>query len=234
MKHKKALICIFIFSILVAAIILVPVFYNIIVVQARIYYITEYNIDFSNREEIIDKVENLNYTAYLHNNDYIPPYPIYKGISSYVDRNLINFLKSRIETDTGSWWRGLYSLFGGDYHQYLRYSFSGDNQSKLYLTYNNNTIFDLKDQNNQSLLLKVEGSGELDFRWFLNFTYIPYVYDNMSTLDLSELIFIKINLEYEWVGSYALFHQYLINQYLLLNKNLDVILIFIYYNIFID
>ncbi|MFX1595314.1 MAG: hypothetical protein ACFFBK_04545 [Promethearchaeota archaeon] len=223
MKRRESLICIFVVSLFIVGIILFPVLYNVIVIRSRIYYIIDYSINLSNRDEIIYKVENLNYTAYLHNLNYDYQY---FGINSYVDRDLIHFLKSRIEKDIGfKWWPS--------YQHYLRYSFLGDNHSKLYLTYSNNTIFSLKDQNNQSLLLRGDKYWE-GFDWYLNLTQIPYVYGDNATLILSELIFVEINVEYEWTCGYVCFHEYLFKQYLLLSKNLDIMLIFIYYYIFID
>jgi len=224
MKHREILRCILVVSILVAGIIIFAVLYNVIVIRSRIFYEIDYNINLSNREEIIHKVENLNYPAYLNNYPY--PYYYHADINSYVDRDLIDFLKSRIENDSGFKW----SL---SYQHYLRYFFLGENHSKLYLTYSNNTIFSLKDKNNQSLFLR-EDNIWLGFYWYLDFTQIPYVYGDNSTLVLSELIFVKINLEYEWNCGYVCLHQYSFEQYLLLSKNLDVILIFIYHDIFID
>ncbi|UCC20203.1 MAG: hypothetical protein JSV62_02655 [Promethearchaeota archaeon] len=221
MKRKDKFIClslVIIYVIIVVGIILSPVIYYA-VSKPIIYYIIEYDINLSNREEIIDKVENLNYTAYLnHIYKYPDPYP---ETQKYIDRDLINLLKSRIENDTGfySW---------PPYSHYLRYYFLGENHSKLYLTYSNNTIFSLKDQNNQSLLLVVDHVwGGIE--WYLNFTQIPYVYNDNSTLVLSESIFIDINMVYVYP-----FRYYSFDQYLVLNKNLDVILIFIYHIISID
>ncbi|MFX1593030.1 MAG: hypothetical protein ACFFCL_10080 [Promethearchaeota archaeon] len=223
MKHWKTIIFFFTVSLLIVGITVSPVLYSVIVIRPRIYYKIEYNVNLSNREEIIYKVENLNYIAYLHNFDY--DYQS-SGISSYVDRNLIHFLKSRIENDGG------FTLWPY-YRHYLHYIFLGKNHSKLYLIYNNNTIFSLKDKNNQSLLLKGDKYWE-GFTWYLNFTQIPYVYGDISTMVLSELIFVEINVEYEWNCGYVCFHEYLYKQYLLLSKNLDVILILIYHYIFID
>ncbi|UCC20201.1 MAG: hypothetical protein JSV62_02645 [Promethearchaeota archaeon] len=218
MKRKDKFIClslVIIYVIIVVGIILFPVLYQLIVIRPRIYYIIEYDINLPNREEIIDKVENLNYTAYLNNYNPDPWEP-----QRYVDKDLIDYLKSLIENDTGfHWWPS--------YTHYLRYYFLGENHSKLYLIYNNNTIFNLKDQNNQSLLLREDGFW-MGTEWYLNFTQIPYVYNDNSTLVLSESIFIDINMVY--LG----FEYYSFNQYLVLNKNLDVILIFIYHDIYID
>ena len=52
-------------------------------------------MELSNKEELINKVENFNYTAYLNN--YFELYEVYKR---YIDIDFVNFLKSRIENDT--------------------------------------------------------------------------------------------------------------------------------------
>ncbi|MFX1239803.1 MAG: hypothetical protein ACFFA7_00995 [Promethearchaeota archaeon] len=144
-------------------------------------------------------------------------YPYFKA---YADRDLINFLMERIENYTGF------------HSHHLYYSFLAENHSKLSLTYNNNTIFSLKDQDNQSLILKKDGWWQSS--WYLNFTQIPYVYGDNSTLGLSELIFVEINVEYVHVGCWVCYEEYSCNQYLLLDKNLDIVLIFINYYYFID
>jgi len=114
MKDRKNLRCIFVVCILVAGIIIFTLLYNIIVIRPRIYYLIDYNINLPNREEIKYKVENLNYPDYLNNYPY--PYYYHADINSYVDRDLIDFLKSRIENDIG-FKRGL------SYQHYLRYFF---------------------------------------------------------------------------------------------------------------
>ncbi|MFX1239804.1 MAG: hypothetical protein ACFFA7_01000 [Promethearchaeota archaeon] len=208
MKHRKP-IKLFIVSMIIVGIVTIPVLYNAYI-RSRIYYIIEYNIDLSNREEIIDKVETLNYSAYIYYS-----YPYEYG-QPYVDRVLIDSMKSLIENDTGY----LY------WTHYLRYSFLGENHSKLYLTYDGDTILSLKDQNNQSLfLITYEGYHDS----YLNYTQIPYVSDGNSTLELNESIFIEINLDYKWQWNYSWYEQYL-----LLTKNLDITLIYINYYIFED
>ncbi|MFX1500342.1 MAG: hypothetical protein ACFFDH_05175 [Promethearchaeota archaeon] len=207
---------------MIQVIIIYPLLYYVIIIKPKIYYSINYNINLSNREEIINNVENLDYTAYLNN--YETDYS-YEEIYGYVDKDLINLLKERIISDTG------FHLFPS-YQHYLRYSFLGENISKLYLTYNSNTILSLKNQNNQFLYLR-EGNTWWSFGWYLNPTYIPHVQSDNSTLELSELIFIAIDVDYE-AGTSGFPHEYYYDQYLLLSKTLDVILIFVYFYVFID
>ncbi|MFW9873748.1 MAG: hypothetical protein ACFFG0_11640 [Candidatus Thorarchaeota archaeon] len=208
---KKRLILI---GLLVMGIILFPVFYNLIAIRSRIYYIIVYDVQGMNREEIIDKVEMLNYTAYLNN--YIE---INENFKSYVDRDFVMYLKNRVGNDTSFKWEMLY-------RHYLRYYFIARNHSKLYLTYNNNTIFNVKDQNNQSLFL-VESYDWADVAWYLNFTLLPYVYNNNSTILLSNGVFIEINLDYGYYCGNLCGLWYSIDQYIVLSTTLDILMIFI-------
>ncbi len=218
-KRKSFLIGIFIM-----VIILIPVLSNIINIRSRIYSIIDYNVNLPNREEIINKVENFNYEEYL--NSYSINYYLDDGITSYVDIDLIRFLKNRIENDIGL-------KIWPFYKHNLVYSFLAENHSKLHLSYNNLSIVSIKDQNNQSLFLR-EDNRWWEFSWYLNFAQIPYVHGDKSTLVLSDFIFVKINVEYKWLCGYVCEHRYSFEQYLVLSENLDVVLIFIYDKIFID
>ncbi|MFX1502367.1 MAG: hypothetical protein ACFFDH_15510 [Promethearchaeota archaeon] len=218
MKRKRVLIIIFI-----VCIVLIPIFYNLIVVRSRIYYKIEYNVNLSVREEIIQKIEHFNYTAYLnyYDNSYSNT-----NLKSYIDADLKQYLKNRIKNDLG------FPFSRSSTHN-LRYSFLTVNQSTFYLRYNNNRIFSIKDQNNQSFSLR-GNFGWDGSSWYLNFTQIPYVNDYDSTLMLKDFILVKINLDYRWMCGYLCDHEYSIEQYMVLDENLDIVLIFVYYYIFID
>lgn len=209
MKSRLLLI-----SLLVVGIILYPVFYNLIVIRSRIYYIIDYDVQGLNREEIISKVETLNYTAYLNNF-----FEVDDEYKSYVDMDFVVYLKSRIENDTNFQWEMLYE-------HYLRYIFFAENHSRVYLTYNNNTIFSVKDQNNQSLFF-VENYDWDDVAWYLNFTQLSHVYSDNTTILLSNAIFIEIHLDYGYYCGNLCGLWYSIDQYLVLSTNLDALMIFI-------
>ena len=155
-------------SLLVFGLIFFPLILNLTVIKLRIYYLIDYDVQGSNREEIITKVEALNYTVYLNN--CIERDDEFK---SFIDADLVRYLKGRIENDTKFHWE----MF---YRHYLRYDFIAENHSKLYLSYNNNTIFNVKDQNNQSLL-SVENYRWNRVAWYLNFTQLSYVYSDNTT-----------------------------------------------------
>ena len=203
-------------SLLVLGLIFFPIFLNLTIIKSRIHYFIDYEVQGSNREEIITKVETLNYTVYLNN--YLEGYEEYK---SFVNADFVQYLKSRIENDTKFHWE----MF---YRHYLRYFFTAENHSKLYLTYNNNTIFNVKDQNNQSLL-SVENYFWTENAWYLNFTQLSYVYSDNITILLDNVIFIEINLDYGYHCGNLCALSYNINQYLVLNTKLEPIMIFIPY-----
>jgi len=201
-------------SLFVMGIIFFPVILNLTLIKSRIYYFIDYDVQGSNREEIITKVETINYTVYLNN--YLEGN---RGFKSYVDADFVQYLKSRIENDKNFQWEMLYE-------HYLRYYFIAENHSKLYLTYSNNTIFSVKDQNNNSLFL-VENYDWDYVAWYLNFTQLSYVYSDNTTILLSNAIFIEIHLDYGYYCGSLCGLWYTIDQYLVLNTKLDALMIFI-------
>jgi len=209
MKNRVLLI-----GLLILGLSLFPVFYNILVIRSRIYYFIHYDVNLPNDEEIITNIENFNYTAYL--NDYIETHERFK---SYVDKDLILFLKCQIKNDTGFHWVM-------SYEHHLHYYFLAENHSELYLTYNNDTIFTVKDKDNNSLNL-IERYPWAHIAWYLNFTLIPYVYTENSTLLLEDIILVKIDLDYGYLCGNLCAFSYHIFQYLILNESLDVLLIVI-------
>ncbi len=201
-------------SLLVLGLIFFPVILNLTVIKSRIYYLIDYDVQGSNREEIITKVETLNYTVYLNN---------YRErddeFENFIDVDFIRYLKGRIENDTKFHWEMFYEHF-------LRYFFIAEDNSNLYLSYSNNTIFNVKDQNNQSLL-SVENYLRADIAWYLNFTQLSYVYSDTTTILLSNVIFIEMYLDYGYYCGNICGLWYSIDQYLVLSPNLDALMIFI-------
>lgn len=209
MKYRILLL-----SILVLGIILFPILDNLIGLNSRIYYIIEYDVPTSNNEEIISGVETLNYTAHLNNYGWD-----YNDYKSYIDAGLVEFLRSAIEDATRFHWE----LW---YEHYLKYYFTAKNHSSLFLTYNNNTIFSVKDQNNNTLL-SIENYSWDRIAWYLNFTRLSYVYNDNSTVLLNNAIFVHMSLDYGYYcgNLCGLWHS--IEQYLVLSSTLDVLVIFI-------
>ena len=203
-------------SLLALGLIFFPVILNLTLIKSRIYYLIDYDVQGSNREEIISKVETLNYTVFLNNN--IEQDDEFKR---FIDADFVQYLKGRIENDTKFHWEISYG-------HYLRYFFIAENHSEVYLTYNNNTIFGVKDQNNQSLI-SAETYFWTEIAWYLNFTQLPYVYGDNFTILLSNAIFIEIRLSYGYSCGSLCGLGYSIDQYLVLSTNLEVLMIFIPY-----
>ncbi|MFW9968868.1 MAG: hypothetical protein ACFFDF_01625 [Candidatus Odinarchaeota archaeon] len=195
-------------------IIFFPIVYNLITIKSRVYYVIIHDVQGTYREEIINKIELLNYTIYLNN--YYEGYGEYK---SYIDRGFVLYLQSRIENDTYFHWEMFYS-------HYLKYSFIANNHTGLYLTYSNNTIFSVKDQNNQSLLI-VENYNWNEVAWYLNFTQLAYVYGDNSTILLNNALFIELYLDYGYYCGSLCGLWYSLDQYIVLTTNLDALMIFI-------
>lgn len=182
------------------------------IINQKGYCNIEYDVEGSNREDIINKVETLNYTSYLNNIEDLND----EDYKSYVDRDVVDFLRDRIDAN--------YQCYLYDHN--LTYFFVAKNHSKLYLTYDNNTIFSVKDQDNDSLLL-VENYGWNNIAWYLNFTQLPYIYYENSTILLGNVIFIEIHLDYYYKCGILGLTEYYTDQYLVLSSNLDVLMIFI-------
>ena len=201
-------------SLLVLGLIFFPVIVNLTLNESRIYYSIDYDVQGSNREETINRVETLNYKVYLNN--YIE---LGYEFKSFIDADVIRYFKGRIENDTKFHWE-----IG--YRHYLNYFFLAENHSTLYLTYSNNAIFNVKDQDNQSLL-SVENYHWMNNAWYLNFTQLSYAYSDNTTILLSNVIFIKMRLGYGYHCGSLCALDYFIDQYILLSLNLDVLMIFI-------
>ncbi|NVM19908.1 MAG: hypothetical protein HWN80_19565 [Candidatus Lokiarchaeota archaeon] len=201
-------------GLIIMGIALFPILYNFIVIRSRIYYIIDYDVPNLNREEIIQKIETFNYTENLNNY-----FEGFGELKSYVDKEFVLYLQSQIEDDTDIQW----VLF---YEHYLRYFFVAENHSELYLTYNNKTIFQLKDNNNQSLF-SVENFDWDDIAWYLNFTQLPYVYNDNATILMNNAIFVEIRLESGYICGNLCGLWYSINQFIVLSSELDVLMLII-------
>lgn len=210
MKYRILLL-----SVLVLGLILTPIINNLIVINFRIYYIIDYDIRAQDREAIISRVELFNYSSYLRNIPWV--HPNYK---SYIDADYVLYLKNTIEDDVDFHWE-----LG--YEHYLRYSFLASNRINLYLTYNNNMIFEVTDQNNITLL-SIEDYFWDDVAWYLNFTHLSYVYTDNNTVLLNNAIFIRLSLEYGYYCGNLCGLWHAIDQYLVLSSTLDVLVLFTY------
>jgi hypothetical protein len=193
------------------------VFYNAITIKARVYYDIKYEVELPLKEEIISKAEDFDYATYL--NKEIVRFSQFEG---FINTNLIHTLRKHIENDTKFHW----DLF---YEHFLQYHFFAKNQQVIYLTYNNDTIFDLNDKENNSLI-SVRRNSWGDVACYVNFTRLPYVYNENSTILLEDIIFIEMDLNYGYYCGSLCGLWYEIHQYLILSLTLDVLAIYLPHN----
>ncbi|MHA1343703.1 MAG: hypothetical protein ACTSQG_06935 [Promethearchaeota archaeon] len=204
-KEKKKLIKkVLIGLIPIISIILIPFIIYFFIIKPNIYYIIDYDIDILQEERIIDKGELFEYQKYL------------KCIEdcrelSYVDREFINSWKAIIDNDTG------FHLDPGYYHYFI-YEFKVREKSKIYLDYDNNTIYNAKYEDNSTIFYNSEGI------FYLNFTIVPYV-SKKTTISLTNIILIEMSLEYSHKNDFcsAIWKEWI--QYAILDKYFNVILI---------
>ena len=173
------------------------------IIRPHIYYIIEYDVKVSEESELINNVEQLNYSKYLNCSE--------TGMTKcYVD---LNYYKNRINGDTSF-------HINPNYYHFFEYLFKAENSSEIYLTYNNNSLFSIKNSNNSNLFPVYENV------LYLNFSIIPYVYNESATLLLKDITIVKIDFTYIYSGKeFAVSTGFNIVQYVILEKNFDVILI---------
>lgn len=164
------------------------------IIRLHIYYTLEYDVNVSEESELINKVEQLNYSKYLNCSEI--------GMTKcYVD---LNYYKNRINGDTSF-------HINPNYYHYFKYLFKADNYSEMYLTYNNNSLFSIPVYENVL---------------YLNFSIIPYVYNESATLLLKDIIIVKLDFTYTYSGKEFTYPTgFIMDQYVILEKDLDVILI---------
>ena len=197
-----------------------------------VFYIIDYDIQGSHSDQLINRVENFDYNGNVNNLDYNSDGWYYRdGFECYIDRNVLTFLKEKIE--------GIYYRF--TFSHYFGYYFTAKNYSQIRLTYNMNTIFSVKDQNDASLFLSNFAWSMGSSVWYLNFGRLPNVFDDNGTVILNDTAilnqasFIEIHLKYRYTHDYLGYVTYDIDQYLVLSSDLEILMILIPYpNFFVD
>jgi hypothetical protein len=217
-KTKKALII----SISVVFSISMILFINNFIIISRIYYRVYYEVNLPNSDEIIEKAETFDYLKYLKMHG---PYGEIQNFSkfnfNYIDREFIDFLKGKINRDNKR-----FHLWPGYYHNFI-YIFNTTEESKLYFSYNNNTIFNATYENQKAIFI-VDPPSEFYFigSWFINFTQVPHVVNQSSTILLNNTILVKMILKYDHLYGNVGGEFYQIEQYVILNSSLHVIFIY--------
>ncbi len=201
---------------------------NNFMIYASIFYRITYPMNIQNFDDIIDKSELFEYEKYCKLRDY-------KGVvqnlsksdrSLYIDRIFLESLKLQIDGD-----KKKFHFF--PFHQ-LNFISSLDvsNESLIYLTYNNNTI--IKAEYTDHTEIFTAGIGQWGNNppfwmgnWYLNFTHIPYALNESSTIMLSNIFLVKMNLKYDWVASFWGASYLTIEQYLVFNTDFQILFVFL-------
>ena len=193
-------------------------------------YSIGYEINVGNPQLVIEKSESLNYSSLLTFFDVygVPHNPTsryFDGhlIISYINREYLEYLKREISSDSMRFHR----WFG--YRHSFTYQFTADFVSKINITYKNDPLIKAQYEN-QEEIFDVDQTYysfmDLTSYWYINFSLIPFSVNETSIL-LNNSILIKMVLNYDHLyGSLAgLWYQ--VNQYLVLNRDLQVICIYV-------
>lgn len=195
----------------------------------NIYYQIVYETDIPDSDNIIDKAETIEYHQYLKMHDYYgEAHNISKFNQSfyqynYINRDYINYIKDKINQDRKRfhWWPF--------YYHHFNYKFNATEQAKLYLSYNNTTLFNATYEN-KKVVFVVEYDEYYGYNignWYINFTHVPKVFDQSYTLLLNNTILIRMFTDYDYVYGNLGAETYHIKQYIALSSDLQVIFVYV-------
>ena len=221
-KLKNVLLLIILIGIIIPSSLIIS---NVIILT-RIYYKVNYGVNVQNLENIIEKSELFDYIEYckyrdwwgeVHNlsrSDYYDQY--------HIDREFIEYLKLRIEED-----KKKIHLFPFHEQNFI-YSLEVTNESLIYLTYNNNSIIKAERVNHTEIFTAEwnhHENGTLFWvgNWYLNFTQIPFAPNISSTIILSNIFLVKLNLKYIYVYGLGNSEALRIEQFLIFNSNFQTV-----------
>ena len=196
-------------------------------ILTRIWYKVNYSENIQNSEILIEKSELFDYEKY------VKYYSYRKGevqnlsrdnYHHFIDREYIEFLKLKIEAD-----KQKFHLFPAYQHNFI-YSVEVTNESLIYLTYNNNTIIKVEYVNHTeifsaSMAFWDPNSPHWIGTWYLNFTHIPFASNESSTIMLSSIFLVKMNLKYNQVIGLGSSSYLRIEQCLFFNSDLQIMFV---------
>jgi len=194
---------------------------NHFTILTRIYYRVNYKGNIQNFENLIEKSELFEYQKYCNYRTFMGEGYNISGANNYIDREFIESLKLQIDKDKDKF------HIAPSYRRNFIYSFEVSNESLIYLTYNNNSVIKAEYSNYTEIF-----TADLDYyenntlfwagHWYLNFTQIPFALNMSTTIILSNIIIVKMSLEYDF-GSENL----MIEQYLIFNSNFQIMFVYI-------
>ena len=221
-NKKKTLIGIFIGIVVVSSLLII----NQFLIHSRIYYRISYNGDINDLDKIVEKSEYFDYPMYCK---YRNTFGIVYNLANseyvhYIDNDFITNLKAQITYD-----REKFHIFPF-YEHHFALSFEATNESLLYLSYNNDSIIKLEDQNHTEIFSALEGHYEnsstfWEGSWYLNFTLLPFSPISNSIIQLNDSILVKMNLDYEYYYGFNGAENIIVEQYLCFNSNHHIIFV---------
>lgn len=195
------------------------------------YYNISYDIKTENPDKLIEKVETIDYLSLLQSHErngnvHNITDKIFDGcrVSSYINREYLEYQKQDISDDSKKfhWWFG--------HRHYFNYALKASMELKLYFTYVNNTIIKAQYETLEDIFV-VDSDyyyfTEIRYgNWYINFTQVPYVV-NETSISLNNTILIKMTLNHGYALSPLAGVWININQFIVLNENLQVIFIYV-------
>lgn len=197
---------------------------NNFIVLSRIYYKVNYEIVLPNSEDVIETAETFDFLRYVkyHNPDG-EIFNLSKFNYNYIDREYIDHLRHKIDRDKRKFHLLPY------YSHILYYTFNATEISKLCFSYNNYSIFNATYENGDEIYIGEYNTHTKNYygNWYVNFSLIPSVISQSSTLLLNNTILVKMILEYDYVYGNVGAEYINIEQYMVFNSNLQIIFVYI-------
>ncbi len=230
MKIKRKLIITIIIIFLTGTITPLSLFVNNSLILIRIYYKITYGANIQNFESIVEKSELFDYLKYCKSRDIWGEIQNLSGsfhnYKYHIDREFIESLKLKIDKDKGE-----IHLF--PYHQQnFIYSLEVTNESLIYLNYNNDAIIKAEYANHTEIFAAewTHTGDRPSFwsgDWYTNFTEIPSTVNYNSTIILSNIFLVKMNLKYNFAYNFWESQYLTVEQYLIFNSNFQTMVVYI-------
>ena len=227
MKIERKLINLLIIIIIIGLVVPILFFVNNFAILTRIYYKVNYGVNVQNFDTIIEKSELFDYLKYCKYRDYQSEvHNLSRYDTNYhIDRKFIESLKLQIEKDKEKF--HFYPFF---IHIFI-YSLEVSNESLIYLTYNNNSIIKAEYADHTEIFAAEWGYYENNSlfwvgNWYLNFTQIPFAPNISSTIILSNIFMVKMNLHYKYDHGLGESEALRMEQFLIFNSNFQTVFVY--------
>ena len=208
-----------------------------LLILTKIYYKTCYEGDLQNFDYLIEKVESFDYIKYGKYQGYDQRYNLSKNSGTYIDRDYIEYLKEKIDSDFPKFhWCPFHT-------HYLHYTFNATEESQIFFSYNNNSVISGQYKDSKAIFVAFWHHDYGDnLIWkgksFINYSQVPYVSENnpykyfpfnkSSTISLNNTILIKMESYYCYDYAMNDFPMTCTTeQFIVLNSNLQIIFIYI-------